>query len=422
MPVVRDPIGELLVACARAHVNPAELGRVEALRRQGGIAWDDLIRTAGAHGVVPLLHDSLNRAGPQEIPAEQGAQLSRGAQQNAQHNLLLMRELLKLLGAMEAEKIRVIPLKGPLLALTAYGDISLRQCGDLDILVPQRQLEQASAVLTAAGYRLDGSDHEGHAESEEASALEYHRTYLKDDGNVIVELHWQVVGDMLSFAPDPDDLWNRTEPRQIAGNAVHILSPEDALLTLCAHGMKHFWTRLCWVCDVAEVIHSRPSIDFDALLARSRALGAEGMTLLGLILAHHVLGAAVPPPVLAQARRSVHAQAAELDRRLFDEHENDDVQRGARMQLAGAGLAQTLLFHLRVREKWGSGVRYVLYRAFTPTTLERDWVRLPRWLSFLYYAVRPVRLLCKYGPLPIRRRPPQQTPQSQSAPPKSRAA
>jgi hypothetical protein len=56
------------------------------------------------------------------------------------------------------------------------------------------------------------------------------------------------------------------------------------------------------------------------------------------------------------------------------------------------------LFHFRVRDRFRDKVRYPLFSAtIHPRLADRELLRLPNRLSFLYYVTRPIRLGVKYG-------------------------
>ncbi len=111
------------------------------------------------------------------------------------------------------------------------------------------------------------------------------------------------------------------------------------------------------------------------------------MLLLGLFLANELLDAAVPGEILQRARaeRPVRALAAEARRQILRE--------GG----AWPGAWQRFLFRVRMRGNPLEGVRYFFRLATAPT--EEDWamVQLAGPLAPLHAALRPVRLLRKYG-------------------------
>lgn len=395
---------QLVVACARANLDASALKEVSQRVAAGGLDWKVVLQSAAGNGVQSLVYRALEQACPELLPEAFRRQMREIVHENAARSMILMRQLLRLLSTMHAQGIRAMPYKGPLLAQLAYGDLSLRKAGDLDILVPEADVARARAVLEAAGYKISVQMNAEEESQHQASPHEYDYVYVREEGNVIVELHWRVAGRILSFTPDPVDLWNRAEPLNVGGTTIRMMSPEDSLLILSAHGMKHFWTRLIWICDLAQYIHSCPQFDWQRLMKRADSLDARGMTQLGLLLAHRLLGTQVPEFILSDIRPAIHAQALELEQRLFIDPGNPRaLPRGAEAQLTGGGPLRSLLFHFRTRESWSSALRYCFHRAFTPNVVDQGWLRLPRPLAPLYYVLRPIRLLSKYGPMPFLR-------------------
>jgi hypothetical protein len=54
-------------------------------------------------------------------------------------------------------------------------------------------------------------------------------------------------------------------------------------------------------------------------------------------------------------------------------------------------------FHLRARERAQDRARYLLYWATIPTMAELGYLQLPETLSFLYYLLRPIRVVKRCG-------------------------
>jgi hypothetical protein len=200
---------------------------------------------------------------------------------------------------------------------------------------------------------------------------------------MIVELHWEVAPDLFASSLQAEQLWNRLEPLKLLDFSVRSLSATDLLLSLCVHGSKHLWMRLAWICDVAELLRARTELDWRELWDRARSIGAERMVTLGLFLAHYLLDAPMSRELKTQvdADKDTAALAEEVYARLCS---------GTELQQPTPG--QNFRFNMRLRENWRSRARYcrLLLR---PTDGDVAAIHLPRQLIFVYYILRPFRLL-----------------------------
>jgi len=292
------PEDELLLYCARTIIDCYTAERIRGLLRRE-VDWKYVIDAAAAHGMKSLLCHNLANSCPESVPKAILNQLKRYLQAHCLNNLFLTRELTRLLGGLEKIGIPAIPWKGPVLAASAYGDVALRQFGDLDILVRERDATPAKDLLLSSGYHLF---YQASAEHEEAfHSLRQVYELVRNDGRVIVELHWAITSQTFYFPLDPASLWEHIETVSLEGTAVRNLAPDDLLLVLCVHGAKHHWGKLLWICDIAELLRVYSKrIDWRRLMDRARTLGGVRMLSLGLILAHDLLGATIPAHVLQQ--------------------------------------------------------------------------------------------------------------------------
>jgi hypothetical protein len=379
---------ELLLTCARVDANSARPEQIKALLRQD-LEWEQLIDAALGHGILPLLYHSLTAACPDEIPSAAMDRLDNGFHNNVWNSLVLSGELLKHLNLLGEHGIPAVPFRGPLLAETVYGDYAMRQAGDLDILVHEKDVLMARDLLISHGYQP--ACHLTRAQERAYLRAQSEFRVIRDEGEVIVELHWRMTERYFAFALDPKELWARLVPASLAGEEVRIFSPEDLLLVLCVHGTKHVWERLMWISDVARVVSTCDQMDWRRVMERARRLGSVRMLLLGLLLAHDLLGATLPGEMLDMARAdpAVGSLAAQVRQQL----------------LAGGrpGPLGVARFHLRARERWRDRVEYAWRLAVTTTAGDWEMLRLPDPLFPLYYLLRPLRLLRVYGAAVLRR-------------------
>ena len=373
------PEHELLLCLARTRGAQAQAERARELLR-GGIDWPAFLMTALDHGVMPLVYKNFPILGPEAAPASFLSDLRALYLANTYRNLSLTRELLNVLAMLESVGVPVVAYKGPVLATVAYGDTSLRQFSDLDLLVSRLDLGKVRVLLKSEGWAAS-----------HALTPRQERAHLKGtcelgfelpDRRVYLDVHWRFAADYLGGGPDAGLALARRQRVNMGNATAPSLDPEDMLLVLCVNGAFHLWSKLLMVCDVAELVQSQKSWDWPWIVERARAQGLLRMLLLGLSLAAELVEAPVPWEVSGLASRdpAVTALRASVLRGLF------------LPKTVEPSLLATSRFQLRALDGRKARVSYFLIRAAAPTVQDWQWVRLPDSLYFLYYVLRPVRL------------------------------
>jgi len=347
--------------------------------------WDYLFSEAAENSLTPLLARNLSVSAAEIVPPDQMKRLTEATRANTARCLILTAELIKIMDLFQSEGIPAIPYKGPVIAAQAYGDVTLREFEDLDIVLRQRDMAKANDIVTSIGYapKFPWILSPGAA----ASLVPGEYNYREKSHRMMVELHTEVTLRHFPVPPDLDDLARRLVPVALSGHEVRTFAPEDVLPILCIHGSKDFWERISWVADIAELVQAYPQLDWDVVLRRAESWGAQRMLHLGLALAAGLLDASPPEEILSRVRgdRVAASVASEVIQRFLRREER-------RFDAAGR-------FRFRRRMVQGvlAGWRYSIRLAVIPA--EEDWlmVRLPRPLAPLYVALRPLRLLRKYG-------------------------
>ncbi|HEY7879160.1 MAG TPA: nucleotidyltransferase family protein, partial [Gemmatimonadaceae bacterium] len=333
------------------------------------------------HGITPLVARQLARpAVASFVPPIILQKLRAQFDENALRNLMLARQLIEAVGALESAGIPAIPIKGPVLAVSAYGDLSLRQFGDLDVVVARRDFARARAALATHGFEPAMSL----APGPDAAFLgaDYHIPLVSQHAGVSLELHWALARAGWGALRDERWPWRHARHVRLLGRDVTALSAEPLLVYLCAHASKHLWANIRWVCDVTAVVHSEPQLDWDVAASLARRTGADRMLALGLELARGLLGLAADTG-LAPADGSVRVLARAVCEGLWI-----DKRRSIRDVVA---------FQCRVRSRPTDVIAYCLNLATAPQPTDLDAVVLPRGLRALYYLLRPIRLARKYA-------------------------
>jgi len=377
------PEDELLLCCARTDANPQIVGRIRDLI-SSEIDWDYFFKLSRRHSLVPLAYVQLNRHASALLPAEVLQLLKRHYQENAARNLLLTAELCHLIKLFAASGIEAIPFKGPLLALFAYGDLSLRRFIDLDIMVRKADVLQARELLLAQGFDLAKSLNLD--QQQLLLRTQHNMQFTRDEGKLIVELHWEVASHLFASSVQADELWQDLTTAELNDIVVKTLSADDLLFSLCVHGSRHLWQRLAWICDVAELIKHQ-KLNWRALLERAAKTDNERMFFLGLYLAEDLLGASLPADLKQRclSDERLVALARNVVEHLFNGPEH-----------VPASSSEMFKYNFGVRKTWRSRARYFLF-ILRPTDGDLGSHSLPAGLSFAYYLMRPFRLIFKPG-------------------------
>ena len=334
--------------------------------------WNAILDLADRHAVGAFLRSSCDPAS-----------LAGGGLENARSNLALSAELIKLVDIFDRGKIDVVPLKGPVLGSALYQDRVLKASSDLDLLVRRADALRAKRLLESIGYSLETVPHwpAGNAylrNINDELAFNDPSLWLK------LDLHWSLLPGYFPSPFGEAKMW--ADLRSVSwGNAsLQTLSPEHQLLFLCAHGVKHLWARLGWLCDLARLIQVEPGINWHEVFEQTRQTHTTRMVLLSLLLARDLLGVELPPAAagLADADPKARTLAAAVLERMRADRPATTIATG--------------LFCMHAIERSSQQVRLAFGMFVQPTEAEYRVLQLPPALYWMYYLFRPMRLAAKY--------------------------
>ena len=370
---------DLAVACARhaAGIDAAD-GVVRAAHSV--LEWPEAIDLVREQGLLSWLTRSVER---EQMPAPAGALLRALSSEDAARTLAQAQRLGVLSDAFGRAGIPMIPYKGPLLSLQLYGDVALRRSTDLDLVVPRASYERAREVLASRGLPSRG----GHSLRQERALFAWlgHAPFGRDDD--FIELHWRFAPTSFPFALEPEHAIARATRVTVAGSSLLAMHPDDLLVTLSMHGVRHLYERLEWLAGVARLVREA---NVSAVLAHAAQLRAKRMLLTSVGVVARVLGMPLSGPwTESLAQDPEAAQLAHL------------VAEGAVMQ----GVNRTPLldgfalqsFYGRLMDSPHERRRLLVRAALLPTEREWELITLPDALTPLYRVVRPLRILAKYA-------------------------
>jgi len=119
------------------------------------IIWEDVVKIASNHLVIPLLYIRIKEAGISSyLPKDLQEYLQTITDLNRTRNTLLLKEVDRLNKVFIENDIQVIYLKGTAHLLKGlYGDVGERMIGDIDLLVAPSKMEYLADILLELDYK-----------------------------------------------------------------------------------------------------------------------------------------------------------------------------------------------------------------------------------------------------------------------------
>lgn len=289
---------ELRLVLASAATVPSEAAKAFwADLASGGLNWDEVLELAAAHRVRPALLKNLGAL----LPPSYLARMEQACEAISAHNRFLASELCSVMQMLEACGVQAIAFKGPVFAQQVCGDITLAEFADLDLLVPRELAWLAVETLEGQGYHCEYAA--GNWRRPVLLDLECEVTLAHPAGHA-VDLHWDFTAPY--YRPFPITLPVETVEVHVLGSPLRTLTYEDAALFAIGHLSRHgFWIAK-ETAQIASILGSFQTLDWDRMLERSSRQGCRRMALFAVAAAAEFHQAQIPETLAKTLSRERH--------------------------------------------------------------------------------------------------------------------
>jgi len=245
--------------------------------------WNLVVELADHHRLVFLLHDVMAASEWPGVPDATRNKLRAMRTAGAARYEFLGKEIPEVLSLFGKSGLKPLLFRGPFFARRYYGDPSLRQCDDLDIMVSSSEYLSAAEVLRTTGY----SARPGLALSEE---MDYVRrgwsvSFSRPTGCSAIDISIRLLP--VNYAiPEQYEFWAQgAQSVEFDGARALVPLPHKTLLATALHGYKHLWKRLVWLADIAAISKSETPESLAPAWREAEALGAGRIMSFGFGLA-----------------------------------------------------------------------------------------------------------------------------------------
>ncbi len=271
--------------------------------------------------LFPLLCDSVGSA----ISADEQAIL-KGCQRRVwSENQILFSFAKQILSELIANNIPVMMLKGASLVVQGvYPSLKLRCLGDVDLMVPPREINRVAAILEEGGWSIpegwDGGDgtqrmiKKLHAFPTVSARL----TQLMPTRSI--DIHWRL-SMLLDEEVSNREFWHRAVEERVNGLPVRMLCPEDQLLHLCLHGARAWESiaaptekkdSIIWIVDCVRLARAFPDLDWRETVDNAYRRGVSLQILSALQLLKKNFLPSIPDQVFDQSACNKVSRMEEL--------------------------------------------------------------------------------------------------------------
>jgi Uncharacterised nucleotidyltransferase/Transglutaminase-like superfamily len=280
---------DLVRACLRWPQEQVDGERIRSLAAQP-LRWQQLRAIVEHHKVVPLFSRNLETFAAGYMPEEHAAALRRESVANAHQCLRLTGQLFSLNRVFRERQIDLRIFKGIPLALAAFQDPTLRDAGDIDLLVAEKDIFTAGEILRAEGYlRTEPQARLTPRRLRSYLAHQKDFSYEQPGTGILIDLHWRLFRN--SFLPANAGIDQAGEAWiNLGSESIPTLPPPQLLLYLCVHGALDGWLRLKWLADIGALLHTMTPEQVASAAALARRQQALPQFSAAILLCQEMLG------------------------------------------------------------------------------------------------------------------------------------
>ncbi|WP_321422019.1 nucleotidyltransferase family protein [uncultured Methanobacterium sp.] len=372
---------QLLLSCARIQMDDENKRKIKNLVKLD-LDWDYLLKITSKHKLQQIVYWQLNQICADEVPSEYIQNFKQFLKNNSRKNLFFTKELINIIQSLNVNNIKSIPYKGPVLAQQVYGNIVMRQFGDIDFFVKKENVLSIKEILISKGYKpefdLDSAQEQNYLDSQRELK------FFHEDKGISLELHWKFSGIFLNLSSNAEKLFLKDQNSlSLGGVTLPKLSPENLILILSIHNASHHWSRLAWLVDIATLINNQ-KIDWKRVLKISEELSIQRILFINLYLCQVLLNLKLENDIsqLLSSNSVITISNTFADNIFSFKEENS--------------LIENMQISMKIRENKIDGIKDGLSGIFNPSFYELNHLVLPSSLFFLYYIYRPINLLKRY--------------------------
>lgn len=246
----------LILLCCRIHFKTAQLDDLSNFIDTTEIDWSGFYKNCLIHKIRPLVYRIILKT---ELPEAVKKRISNELNKLTIKSFEQARETERLIYLLQESKIDVIPYKGTAFSKYFFGNISMRESSDIDIIINPDAIPKAIKILEKDGFIASQKEYYqwiGHKKFIKKHKDFSFDKYIGDKRQYHIELHFNII-NKTTHLPDNRNIFdtNQTNKILIFQKEINCLNAIEHFRAVALHHMlMDNMGYLKTVVDIAQIL------------------------------------------------------------------------------------------------------------------------------------------------------------------------
>lgn len=186
----------LIILCCRVFFRTSDIKELDDYIKAKNIVWDEVFKIAIRHKIRPIIYKILLKS---NIPTEIKDKIKKGLKESIFFSFKQAKETERLILLLAEHGVRAFPYKGIAFAKQFYNDITIRDFSDIDIFIKPDDLLAVIRIMKEENYHPAVEDiynYLGHEQYVKKNKDFNFDQFTGEGRDFHVEFHWKAVNDI----------------------------------------------------------------------------------------------------------------------------------------------------------------------------------------------------------------------------------
>jgi hypothetical protein len=387
----------VIIEACRVHFGTATLSDLNTLLERPDTNYAEIALHSRLHRIRPVIFRILLQA---NCPEDFKARIKTELHSITLNNFSLAKETERIIQELSLLGVTAMPYKGVSFSKQFYGDISMRESSDIDLIIDAEDLEKTFPFFEKDGFHAALSMGKDYQTLGSTEFIHQNKDFCFDkigkDGaaSFHVELHWEITHPRY-LAPKTLNQFDKTgiESGNLVTANCRLLQPTEHVRAICLHHMVHDGIEyIKTLLDLGQGLKAITQSNNSHALAKKMEAMGETYEIGAIFQSLESLFGLQP-----NFRMETTSRTHEACEHILEYNLQSTVGRYQRHRML------SLLNHYRRTVKnrvlfikdpslQKTFVKQYWWNVFSPQQAEKEFIKLPGFLHFLYFIIRPIRI------------------------------